>query len=261
MNPYIIVFFIALVYMIFIYKKKKKSYHRTHLIPKYRKMAKEQNKTLVHFIHIGKTGGTAVKHAIGIKGKAYIDTKQIIIGHKHSFSLEDIPVGEKCFFFLRDPIDKFISAFYSRKRKGMPRIYHEWNKEEKKAFSSFSTANELAKALDSEDKKEKNNAADAMNSINHIRSSYWDWFVDKNYFLNRKSDIIFIGNQKQLNADFIKLKNILDLPDHLHLPSDPVKMHKNPEKIDKHLDDQSIKNLKLWYAKDYEFLDIASSLD
>ena len=76
-----------------------------------------------------------------------------------------------------------------------------------------------------------------------------------------KDDILFIGNQKQLNSDFIKLKNILDLPDYFSLPTDSIKMHKNPKGIDKNLNNNSIENLKLWYTKDYEFLDLVASLD
>ena len=99
-----------------------------------------------------------------------------------------------------------------------------------------------------------------MGSIPHIRSSYWDWFGDKEYLLSRKNDIIFIGNQRQLNDDFIKLKSILNLPDHLSMPTDPVKMHKNPDGVDKKLNEQAIENLKSWYAKDYAFLDLAEKI-
>tara|TARA_B100001750_G_C15452983_1_gene569995 strand:- start:111 stop:914 length:804 start_codon:yes stop_codon:yes gene_type:complete len=267
MNFYIIFLFIIGIFLFIAFKKymkkmqKKSSGYSVNLISKYREIAKTENKVIIHCMHIGKTGGTAIKFAMNLKGSAYIDDKYIIVGHRHSFSLKDVLPDEKCFFFVRDPIDRFISSFYSRKRKGMPRIYREWNKGEKKAFSKFNTPNELARALNSEDLNIKNDAIDAMKNIHHVKTSFWDWFISKEYFLSRKDDILFIGNQKKMDSDFIKLKNILELPDHFSLPRDPVKMHKNPEGIDKNLDDNAIKNLKSWYAKDYEFLDIASSLN
>ena len=32
--------------------------------------------------------------------------------------------------------------------------------------------------------------------------------IDKDYFLSRKDDILFIGNQKKLDSDFIKLNDV-----------------------------------------------------
>jgi len=265
MNHYLISFIIIVLSAVLYRKlkkilKKKSSGYSINLIDKYREVAKNENKILVHCLHIGKTGGTAIKYAIGLKGQPYIDDKHIIIGHRHSFKLQDIKPGEKCFFVYRDPLDRFVSAFYSRKRKGAPRIYREWNKGEKLAFEQFSTPNELALALNDSNENIQKSAANAMNSIHHISSSYWDWFGDEEYLLSRKNDIIFIGNQRQLNNDFIKLKSILNLPDHLSMPTDPVKMHKNPDGVDKKLDEQAIENLKSWYTKDYAFLDVVEKI-
>jgi len=266
----ILMFFIPVLIVLILYilkssnKKKevatKNFNHPSDNLKKYRDIAHQKNKQIIHFIHIGKTGGTAIKHAMGINRKSYENEQHIIIGHRHAITLKDVNIGEKFFFIVRDPIDRFISAFYSRKRKGMPRIYNEWSKKEKKAFTNFSTPNELAKAIYSENTLEKDNALDAMNSIDHIKTSYWDWFYDKNYFLSRKDDVMFIGNQKNLNEDFIKLKNILELPSSIHLPNDPIKMHKNPDDVDKNLDGIATDNLKEWYKKDYDFLKLVSSL-
>lgn len=88
---------------------------------------RKNKKQKVHFLHIGKTGGSAVKFAL----KEYSKTSWCkITFHDHKTSLSDIPEGEKIFFFLRDPISRFISGFYSRQRKGLPRYYSEWTSEE-----------------------------------------------------------------------------------------------------------------------------------
>ena len=74
----------------------------------------------VHFLHIRKTGGTAVKHAL----KSHLRTRRYLIFlHKHNVKLKDVPVGDKVFFFLRDPVSRFVSGFYSKQRRGRPSLF------------------------------------------------------------------------------------------------------------------------------------------
>ena len=67
----------------------------------------------LHFLHIGKTGGTAVKHAL----KPVAAAGHLML-HGHDVRLHDVAPGEQVFFFLRDPLSCFVSAFYSRQREG-----------------------------------------------------------------------------------------------------------------------------------------------
>ncbi|MFO8055166.1 MAG: sulfotransferase family 2 domain-containing protein [Bacteroidales bacterium] len=226
---------------------------------KYRLFAKLQNKTIVHFLHIGKTGGTAIKNALKNQKKPFINDKYIIFSHPHFIGLHHVMKGERVFFFIRNPIDRFVSGFYSRKRKGMPNIYNEWNAEEAKAFNKFSTPNELAESLTSKNKKNRNIAYDALYNIGHLRTSYWDWFKNKALLQKHFDDIIFVGSQRNLNEDFEVLKKILGIPETYQLPTDKVNKHKNPENTDKHLSDKAIKNLEWWYEKDFYFLDLLNT--
>ena len=93
-----------------------------------------------------------------------------------------------------------------------------------------------------------------MNSIDHIKTSYWDWFKNEKYFLRRKKNIIFIAELKELNKDFKKFKQKINLSDSIQLPKDKIKKHSNPIEYDKKLDEKSILNLKKWYSKDYDFI-------
>jgi len=207
-------------------------------------------KQIVHILHIGKTGGSAVKEAL----KPYLFAGKFKIeSHDHGFRLKDVPKGEKVVFFLRDPIKRFISGFYSRKRKGQPRYNFPWSSGEKKAFVHFKTPNALAVALSSENKQLKESAVMAMKNITHVNTSYWDWFDSDTYFLSRFSDILFIGFQESLRDDFNMLKRILDLPKNLKLSNDDVVAHRNPGYLDTHLDAEAMKNLITWYQNDYEF--------
>jgi hypothetical protein len=157
-------------------------------------------------------------------------------------------------FFLRDPLTRYVSGFYSRQRQGQPRLYVPWSDEEKLAFERFGTPNQLAHGLSSLIKSEREQAEAAMNCISHVRSHFWDWFGDEEYFLSRKKDIFFIGFQESLKDDFEILKRKLQLPEEAALPSDEVHTHRNPENVDKKLDDLAVRNLKKWYDLDYEFI-------
>jgi len=212
-----------------------------------------QGKQVVHFLHIGKTGGTTIKEALRHN---LITDNYFIKLHHHNFRLKDVPKGHKIIFFLRDPISRFISGFYSRKRMGRPRINNPWCPNEEIAFTQFNTPNELAKCLSSKEKNIKTTAISAMREIDHVKSHFLDWFNDKNYFLSRISDVLYIGFQETLNQDFMNIKKILHLPEFVELPKDEVKSHKNPSHYDKHLDYDAKQNLRKWYKEDYEFLEL-----
>lgn len=217
----------------------------------------------VHFLHIGKTGGTAFKHAIAsMPGQIGRDEGlgPAIHLHPHSVKLRDIPEGDRFFFFLRDPISRFVSGFYSRQRQGQPRHFVPWRPNEKEAFRRFSTPNQLALALHSEDAEEKFDAERAMQSIAHVRDSYWKWFESEEYFLSRLGDLFFIGFQERLSADFEVLKSKLELPNCLLLPEDPILAHANLPGLDKTLQDDAVKNLRRWYAEDFLFLDLCHKI-
>ncbi len=218
---------------------------------------KIRGKQIIHFIHIGKTGGTAVKYVF----RQFPSTKNYAIYlHSHSTTFEDIPKGEKIIFFLRDPISKFVSGFYSRQRQGQPRIFKPWSQEEKVAFEYFPTANQLAISLSSKDPEVKSHAEKAMRNIKHVQSSYWNWFHNEEYFKRRLDDIFFIGFQESLSEDFEILKEKLGIPHQIQLPNDDINTHKNPEKVDKSLENEAIENLKKWYKEEYQFIILCKTI-
>ena len=102
-----------------------------------------------HFLHLGKTGGTAIKAALEphVSEGAY----QLEL-HGHVIRLKNIPRREPFFFAVRDPVDRYLSGFYSRQRQGAPRYHEPWSPPEKEAFERFETANDLAEAIYAEDR-------------------------------------------------------------------------------------------------------------
>ncbi|RMG22839.1 MAG: hypothetical protein D6732_25330 [Methanobacteriota archaeon] len=214
-----------------------------------------QGKEMLHFLHIGKTGGTAMKYALS----RYPGGRYFIYFHSHNTRLRDIPEGEKAIFFLRDPVSRFVSGFYSRKRQGQPKYFSPWSPEEKEAFAHFHTPNELAIAIFSEELEEKERAQRAMQCIQHVRSSYWDWFESKEYFMSRLLDIFFIGFQESLTEDFENLCSKLGWFDYVELPDDE-NAHRTPAEANRTLTDEAVKNLQKWYKDDYEFLRLCKAL-
>ena len=200
----------------------------------------------LHFLHIGKTGGTAIKHAL-----TPVAAERQIVLHGHGARLSDVATGEQVIFLLRDPLSRFVSAFYSRQREGRPRYVVPWTPEEEAAFGRFQTANALAHALSSTSPAERRKAERAMHIIAHVNSRYWDWLLGPDYLHSRGADIRFIGLQEHLAEDFAILRTRLGLPDTVRLPDDDVAAHRNPASVDRSLDETAIRNLSAWYAEDF----------
>jgi hypothetical protein len=212
-----------------------------------------QGRQVIHLLHIGKTGGTAIKHALA----PHLDLSQwAIFLSGHSVTLKSVPCGEKVIFFTRDPIKRFVSAFFSRQRQGLPRHHLPWTEEEAVAFQQFETPSQLGEGLTAGDDALRGRAQAAMKSVRHIRSSYWGWFGDEAYFASRAADILFVGRQETLTQDFEQLKTLLGLPANLALPTDEVQSHRNPTNVNTKLSELAETNLRDWYARDYEFLEL-----
>ena len=202
----------------------------------------------VHLLHVGKTGGTAVKAALEHHASPAL---QIHL-HRHSTTLADVPVGEPFFFFVRDPLQRFASGFYSRQRQGQPRYFYPWTDAEQAAFERFDSPGALGEALSSPDCEA---AIRAMTSIRHVRDGYATWFVDEGHLESRRDDLVFVGSQEHLGEDFERLKTVLQLPDALALPDDPTRAHRRPASMSGPLSETAESNLRAWYEPDYRFLD------
>jgi len=237
-----------------------------------RAIQKIQGKEFVHLLHIGKTGGSAVKYAIRgqysvpsnsdryVINRSVTNQRYVVCLRRHNVTFRDIPRGERVAFFVRDPIDRFVSGFYGRQRQDQPKYFVPWTPDEKIAFEIFATPNALASALSSPDVDEKASAERAMRSIEHVRSSYWEWFESEEYVRSRSSDVFFIGFQERLREDFAILKTKLGLPERIELPADEVQAHVSPKDVDRTLDDDAVRNLRRWYERDFEFISLCRSL-
>lgn len=180
---------------------------------------------MLHFLHIGKTGGSALKYVLkDIQETRYGPLKL----HVHRTCLIDIPEGEKVFFYLRNPYTRFLSGFYSRKRQGRPRYNSKWTEDEAKAFANFKCPLHLLESACGESDAEKATAMHALDSIQHVKDKYSKWLGTLEYLEHRMSDIVFIGFQENFESDFEVLKNKLGLPSGMVLPESEEGRHANP---------------------------------
>lgn len=220
-----------------------------------------RGRKIVHFLHIGKTGGNAIRSALQLeKGRFRLVQPDCLIGMRtHHTRLSDIPEGEKVIFTLRDPLTRFVSGFNGRQRKGGSKN-NPWSADEERAFSCFATANDLALALSASDPQQRLAAQEAMGAIGHVRRHFDYWLHDVLSLQRRAGDIVFVARQESLEADFAEICRRLGLTASYHLPTDDVKMHKGSKEQNTTLDEVARQNLRLWYASDYVLLDACQTL-
>tara|TARA_B100000886_G_C20379900_1_gene473461 strand:- start:533 stop:1249 length:717 start_codon:yes stop_codon:yes gene_type:complete len=198
-----------------------------------------------HFIHIGKTGGSAIRHNL-IKFNSN-QNKLYFFYYGHSFKAFELKNNQNYFFCIRNPIQRFVSGFYSRQRMGRPwSNKSKWSHDEEKAFTKFKNINHLAESLYSNDFLLKLDAENAMNSIKHLKDNYNTWFDIK--FLEQNKPF-FVLETENLDNDFENFCKKLNLK-HFNLPKDTITIHKNDYSNTPNLSNLSIINLTKWYKED-----------
>jgi len=203
----------------------------------------------IHFLHIGKNAGTQIQNiAKQINGNN--EDCQIQV-HGHRTILIELPPQSEYFFSIRQPVARFKSAFYSRKRKGQPKLYVEWTKHEREMFSTFEHANDLAEAL-FENSPRGQSAFSAMISGRHFVPQY-SFFVNGGDFLKFHAPLTIL-RQEKLTEDVEHLMSLLKLKNEVSLTDDPVLSHRNDYQGFPELSDKAKRNLNAWYILDIQFL-------
>ena len=202
----------------------------------------------IAFLHIGKNAGTQVLHlARQLKYHGIY-----IYKYGHGVKLSDLPRDARYFFSIRKPDKRFVSGFYSRKRKGQPKTYNEWSPHEKIAFEAFEHANDLAENLFNDDMI-GNQARQAIKSISHTGMQQYDWF-QRSAFLDVQPPITII-RQEHFRQDMQRFMDLVNVEIDIETLFTDNKMaaHKNDYDTVPALSDASIANLERWYAQDYWF--------
>jgi hypothetical protein len=203
----------------------------------------------VHFLHIGKNAGNEICRYLGQLNQ--VQDAIEFVAQPHDVYLIHLPEPNEYLFSIRDPIARFRSGFYSRKRKGQPKLYSEWTAYDALAFRDFEHASDLAEALFAEGEAGCRAFA-AMKSIRHTSQNQTDWFYCCGHFLSIRPPLAII-RQEKFSQDIFALQRKLGIGAPAMLPSDDVASHVNDYRGLPELSNKAIENLRRWYAQDFEF--------
>ncbi|WP_225028443.1 hypothetical protein [Xinfangfangia pollutisoli] len=209
----------------------------------------------LHFLHIGKTAGTQIGHVATLLNQEGSGPK--IVKHGHLELLLHLPPEARYFFSVRDPISRFRSSFYSRRRKGRPLNDIEWRPGERIAFERFEHANDLAEALFSGGETGRA-ATQAILSISHTAMNQSLWVMTIGYFLHTRPPV-WIIRQERFDADFLEFLRRADHGGTFAPTDDPVRAHRNDYAGTPPISALGQQNLRRWYAQDYAFLDVCET--
>lgn len=197
----------------------------------------------IHVLHIGKTGGTAIRHAL-----ASFANRNLFALHSHAVRLRDCPEDELVFVVIRHPVDRFVSGFNSRLRQGRPRYDVPWSRRERLAFALFPSPNHLAEAIGSRNLLFRIAAFWAMNSIIHVNSRLSYWLESSDYVSSRGS--LLISRVETLDDDMERLFARAGIAQRIVLPSNPKDAHASPVGMSSTISAQGRANLDAWLKDD-----------
>ncbi len=204
---------------------------------------------VVYFLHIGKAAGSQVKQMMAQVnhqgGNVHMKAQS------HDVMLADLPEPSDYFFSIRDPISRFRSGFYSRKRRGRPLNDIAWTPHEETAFANFEHAADLAEALFAPGEQGMKAAA-AMKSIRHTAQDQIDWFALAGDIFTVRPPV-WVLRQEHLEADLKVLVDRLGLDFTPEPRRDAKGAHANDYSGIPELTETGIANLKRWYAQDFAF--------
>lgn len=207
----------------------------------------------ISVLHIGKTGGTALKGGLVAHMRQTGDVRFAL--HRHDDTLPTIWAADpdrRVFFAVRDPVARFVSGFNSRLRHGRPRYNVPWSESEATAFSRFTSPNALAEGLSKPDLRDL--AVAAMSQIGHVNTALVDWLVSPTYLEQHADKIVYIAHQSELTADEAQICAALGVPAPL-LPTDDIGAHRTPSDMATRLSDLARANLADWFARDVAVYD------
>ncbi|MGH8556122.1 MAG: sulfotransferase family 2 domain-containing protein [Methylococcales bacterium] len=215
----------------------------------------------IKFIHIGKCGGSYLRHFFK-KNKIGLDSihlKKPV--HK---------INNKYIIFVRNPLSRFVSAFnylhsivnFDATNLDVGQLSLEncpapvkirkkmltgfaYNQEFDYLVNSFESANDLAECITHEKPETRSRAIKLMNyNIEHINKGI-GWYLDNGEFiLKYEKSILFVGKQESMISDLTRLMKLLDLD--INIEDKRIRENKN-NRIPKSLSPLAIGNLLDFY--------------
>lgn len=212
----------------------------------------------LQFLHVGKAAGNSIKFAFDKAGNsadappaaresAEGAPRRVIRAWGHKYKLAFFAPEAPYIVNLRDPVSRYYSGFYSRKRMGRPKKDVPHSFFEAIAFRLFPHANSLAEALSHRSYLRRVKAVFAMTTITHVGDPLSAWFSLEQ--VKRRPPVAVLG-MENLGPNMQALARKLGQPD-FELPADDVNAHANNYSDIPPLSETARQNLIQWYAEDY----------
>ncbi len=211
----------------------------------------------IHFLHVGKAAGTQIQHVIEQINQSR-RVKRKLVYHGHGFGLFNVPPGQDYFFSTRDPLTRFKSGFYARKRKYHVNAGHQdWTEHERRAFARFSHAKDLAEALFAPGQRGQE-AVQAILSNQHCARAIVDEFKFCGHLFALRPPL-WIIRQERFQADLEVFLRRIGYNGPVDVAT--AKEEANTGDYDgvPELSESAKANLRRWYAQDYAFLALCES--
>lgn len=199
-------------------------------------MKKTQLDIMYIFLHIGKTGGSTINNYLrraGLKFQ-YLHT---------AHSLNKGMAGNKIFFFIRDPVARFISAFNYYRNNIMVK---KWRDKDYGVLKPFRTANQFAES----------NIVPANFKLVHLYKTLSDYVggIETLKYLCGQGSIYFVGRTEFLARDLLRLSDKLGLK-----RQKITRIHSSFGKK-RGLSKLAKENLAARFSRDYEVIKYVNSL-
>ena len=201
---------------------------------------KNKQKSAVHFIHIGKCGGSSLGKAVESSDKLKENFERINYTHVHKPKLEP---NEQYLICIRNPVSRALSAFNWR--------YHlvvdtEEQKDrfqgEKEILEKYGTLERLAESLYVDGALVQEVALE-LRKIHHLREDI-NFYLEDLFKTSNANSFFAILEQKNLNSDIERYLGVK--------PPVPQRSHRSNTPEDKlNLSFQAIENLEKFFHKDY----------
>lgn len=208
----------------------------------------------LYFLHIGKTGGSFVKHVLK-DGGSFTAEPRLLIPFGHNITAAHLPAGAHYLFGVRAPLKRFVSGFESRRRKGEKRA-GALSRGERAAYARFADANALAEALSAAEAGTRAEAEAAMRAIRHVNEPHALWFPDRDRLgADLRAGRAHRLRQEALNADLraaLEAEGFALTPGRLEARP---RVHTTPAAAKRVLSPLAEANLRRHYAEDLAFLD------
>lgn len=209
-------------------------------------------------LHIGKTGGSFLRSVLHYNKDRWQAPMQLL-GHGATLknSAKRFGADRQLAFVVRDPVSRFISAFYSRQRQGRPTYQSGWSAEEAAAFLWFEHAEELALALASDAPRRKSAALFAFNAIQHLRTDLRFYLGSLEEMLAERDRIVVCVDLCHLNTHLPTIMARLGVAE-FEMPPTP-QAHAAPSPLPS-LSAAAEAALRDHWAEEFELYEVACAL-